>query len=49
MTVLNRLITVVSFLFFFVMLKDSAMDGVLSIVAFAGGNSMGTFFAMKRA
>jgi len=31
------------------MLKDSAMDGLYSIVAFAGGNSLGTFFAMRRA
>jgi hypothetical protein len=30
-------------------LKDRAMDSVLSIAVFAGGNSLGTFFAMKRA
>jgi len=48
-TVLSGLITVANFLLLSVMLRDSAMDGVYSIMAFAGGNSLGTFFAMRRA
>jgi hypothetical protein len=47
--VLSGLSTVASFLLLSVMLKDSAMDGLLSIAAFTDGNSLGTFFAMKRA
>ena len=47
-TVLSGLITVANFLLLTVILKDSAMDGVYSIMAFAKGNSLGTFFAMKR-
>jgi hypothetical protein len=43
------LITVANFLLLTVILKDSAMDGAFSIMAFAGGNSLGTFFAMKKA
>ena len=48
-TVLSGLITVANFLLLTVILKDGATDGVLSIMAFAGGNSLGTFFAMKKA
>ncbi len=48
-TVLSGLITVANFLLLTVILKDSAMDGVLSILGFAGGNCLGTFFAMKKA
>ena len=48
-TVLSGLITVANFLLLTVILKDSAMDGVFSIMAFAGGNSLGTFFAMRHA
>jgi hypothetical protein len=48
-TVLSGLITVANFLLLTVILKDSALDGTFSIMAFAGGNSLGTFFAMKKA
>jgi hypothetical protein len=48
-TVLSGLITVANFLLLTVILKDSAMDGAFSIMAFAGGNSLGTFFAMRKA
>jgi hypothetical protein len=47
-TLFSGMITMANFLLLTVMLKDGAMDGVFNILAFAGGNSLGTFFAMKR-
>jgi hypothetical protein len=47
-TLFSGMITMANFLLLTVILKDSAMDGVYSILAFAGGNSLGTFCAMKR-
>ncbi len=48
-TLFSGMITMANFLLLTVILKDSALDGALNILAFAGGNSLGTFFAMKRA
>jgi hypothetical protein len=47
--VLSGLITIANFLLITVILKDTATDGLVNIMAFAGGNSLGTFFAMKKA
>ena len=47
-TFLSGMITLANFLFLTVILKDSATDGFFNILAFAGGNSLGTFFAMKK-
>jgi hypothetical protein len=47
-TLFSGMITMANFLLLTVILKDSAMDGMFNILAFAGGNSLGTFFAMKR-
>jgi hypothetical protein len=47
-TLFSGMITMANFLLLTVILKDSATDGVFNILAFAGGNSLGTFFAMKR-
>lgn len=48
-TVLSGLITIANFVLITVILKDSTTDGLMNIMAFAGGNSLGTFFAMKQA
>lgn len=47
-TALSGMITIANFVLITVILKDSAMDGLMNIMAFAGGNSLGTFFAMKK-
>ena len=47
-TVLTGIITVVNFLLLTVILKDSTGNDIISILALAGGNSMGTFLAMKK-
>ena len=45
---LSGLITVVNFALLTILLKDNISDGIFNILAFAGGNSLGTFAAMKR-
>jgi hypothetical protein len=45
---LSGIITLVNFAFLTFLLKDSMSDGFFNIVAFAGGNSLGTFLAMKK-
>jgi hypothetical protein len=47
-TVLSGMITIANFVFITLILKDSAMNGLVNIMAFASGNSLGTFFAMKK-
>jgi uncharacterized protein YebE (UPF0316 family) len=47
-TVLSGMITIANFILLTVILQDSVMDGLANIMAFAGGSSMGTFFAMKK-
>lgn len=46
--ILSGVITIANFVFLSIILKESAGDGVFNILAFAGGNSLGTFFAMKK-
>lgn len=46
-TLLSGFITVVNFLLLSVILKDSFADGIYSILSFAGGNTLGTYFAMR--
>jgi hypothetical protein len=45
---LSGIITVVNFAFLTILLKDSMDQGFFNIIAFAGGNSLGTFLAMKK-
>lgn len=47
-TALSGVITVVNFILLTVILKDSAMNDFINIIALAGGNSLGTFWAMKK-
>jgi hypothetical protein len=47
-TLLSGMITVVNFTLLTVILKESAGNDFVSILAFAGGNSLGTFMALKR-
>ncbi len=47
-TLLSGLITVANFVLITVILKDSVTEGFANIMAFAGGSSLGTFFAMKK-
>ncbi|HOO89720.1 MAG TPA: hypothetical protein PLA74_02745 [Syntrophales bacterium] len=48
-TVLSGMITIANFVLLTIILKDNATSGIFNIIAFAGGNSLGTFCAMKRA
>ncbi len=47
-TILSGMITLVNFALLTVILKESAGSDFTSILAFAGGNSLGTFMALKR-
>jgi hypothetical protein len=47
-TILSGMITIANFVLLTVILKDNATNGLFNILAFAGGNSLGTFCAMKR-
>ena len=46
-TLLSGFITIVNFLLLSVILRESFTDGIYSILSFAGGNAVGTYFAMK--
>lgn len=48
-TGLSGMITVVNFVLLTIILKETAANGIFNILAYAGGNSLGTFCAMKRA
>lgn len=48
-TFLSGIITIANFVLLTVILQDSASSGLMNIIAFAGGNSLGTFTAMKKA
>ncbi|NLD38838.1 MAG: hypothetical protein GX654_18420 [Desulfatiglans sp.] len=48
-TLLSGIITVVNFVLLTMILQDSASNGMMNILAFAGGNSLGTFTALKKA
>ncbi len=45
---LSGIITLVNFGFLTLLLKDSVSNGIFNILAFASGNSLGTFLAMKK-
>jgi len=47
-TLLSGLITVVNFVLLTLILKEGAESGLVNILAFAGGNSLGTFLALKK-
>lgn len=47
-TLLSGLITVVNFTLLAFIVKDSLDSGLLNILVYAGGNSLGTFLAMKK-
>jgi len=48
-TLLSGIITIVNFVLLTLILQESANNGLANIVAFAGGNSLGTFMALKKA
>lgn len=48
-TFLSGIITIVNFALLTLILQDSANSGLMNILAFAGGNSLGTFTALKKA
>ena len=48
-TLLGGIITIVNFVLLTLILQESANNGLANIVAFAGGNSLGTFMALKKA
>jgi len=47
-TLLSGIITIANFTLLTVILQDSANSGLMNILAFAGGNSLGTFTALKK-
>ncbi len=47
-TFLSGCITLSTFLLLTVIIKESAMASLLNIMAYAGGNTLGTFLALKR-
>ena len=47
-TLLSGIITIVNFVLLTMILQESANNGLANILAFAGGNSLGTFTAMKK-
>jgi len=47
-TLLSGIITIVNFVLLTVILQESANNGLANILAFAGGNSLGTFAALKK-
>jgi hypothetical protein len=47
-TLLSGIITVVNFVLLTMILQDSASNGMMNILAFASGNSLGTFTALKK-
>jgi hypothetical protein len=48
-TFLSGMITIANFVLLTVILQESANSGLVNILAFAGGNSLGTFAALKKA
>ena len=47
-TLLSGIITIVNFVLLTLILQESANNGLANILAFAGGNSLGTFMALKK-
>jgi hypothetical protein len=48
-TLLSGLITITNFALLVFIIKGNAQDGFLNILAYAGGNSLGTYVAMRKA
>jgi hypothetical protein len=48
-TLLSGVITIVNFVLLTVILQESANNGLANILAFAGGNSLGTFMVLRKA
>lgn len=46
-TFLSGLVTFVNFLLLTVLISESSMNGIFNIMAYAGGNTVGTFFALR--
>jgi len=47
-TLLSGLITLSTFLLLTVIIRESAMNGLFNIFAYAGGNTIGTYLAMRK-
>jgi hypothetical protein len=47
-TLLSGLITITNFVLLTMIIQGSAGDGFLNILAYAGGNTLGTYIALKR-
>lgn len=47
-TALSGLITVSTFLLLTVMIQEGSLNSFLNILAYAGGNTIGTYIALKR-
>lgn len=47
-TTLSGLITIANFVLLSLLIKDSALNGLCNIVAYAGGNTVGTYIALKK-
>ena len=47
-TLLSGLITITNFALLVFIIKGNAPDGFLNILAYAGGNSLGTYVAMRK-
>ena len=45
---LSGLVTLANFLLLTIIIKESAMGSAFSIMAFAGGNTLGTYIALRR-
>ncbi len=46
-TFLSGLITFVNFLLLTVIISEASMNGIFNIMAYAGGNTVGTFCALR--
>lgn len=47
-TILSGLITMANFVLLTLILKESATEGMLHIMAYASGNAVGTYLALKK-
>ena len=47
-TVLSGLITLSTFVLLTVIIQESSMNSLLNILAYAGGNTIGTYIALKK-
>ncbi len=47
-TFLSGLVTIASFLLITVIIKEDSLNSILSIFAYAGGNTIGTYVAVRR-